>query len=184
MYIYAILKIEEANMGIFDKLKNKVLGSIEKSAVSQMSEEDKAKYEAERAAQKQDVFSDKKEMKYTKEETKDLQGLLMKLDVLDERKLWIGGFSKTHSNTNAKFANMFSGHKNLRFIAVKDDVFYMISFKDDIISSYKEFKKENVKSFDKGSVFSITLFDKTFLNLDVTQNKSKVNELYALLKAK
>ncbi len=170
-------------MGIFSKIKAKVAGAIEKSAVSHMNEEEKAKYEAERAAGKQEV-SAAKTLKYTKTETQDLEGLLMKLGVLDERKIWIGGFLKLRSSTNAKFANMFSGHKNLRFLAVNDNKFYMVNFKDDVIMTNKEFTKENVASISKKPTFAVTLFDKTAMHLDVTQNKQKVDELITLLKVK
>lgn len=171
-------------MGIFDKLKQKVLGAVEKSAVSQMSEEDKAKYEAEQAAKKPKQVGEELVLKFTSEETKDLEALLTKLGALDTRKIWIGGFSKTRSNTNAKFANMSSVYKNLRFLTVNNGVFYMVHFVEDTIKSYKAFSKENVASVERKPIFALKLFDKTMMNLELTQNKQKVHELIDLLKAK
>lgn len=171
-------------MGVFDKIKSKILGAIEKSAVSQMSEEEKAKYAKEQAAKKPVAAGEKLSLQYTKEETSDLESLLQKLGAIDERKVWVGGFSKLRSNTNAKFANMFSGHKNLKFLTLNDDVFYMIQFKDDVIYSYKEFKKENVENVSKAPILAVSLFDKTFMRLEVTKNKQKLNEIFSILKAK
>jgi hypothetical protein len=178
------LKYKEKNMGIFDKLKTKILGGIEKSAVGQMNDEEKAAYEAEKEANKQEVSTNTLSLKYTKEDTNDLEALLVKLGALDDRRIWVGGFLKLRTNTNAKFANMFSGHKNLKFLCVNGDNFYMVFFKDGVISSYKEFKKENVASVNKSPVLTVGLFDKTTMHLEVTKNKQKLNELILLLKAK
>lgn len=169
-------------MGIFDKIKAKISGAIEKSAVSQMTEEEKAAYEAEREAMKPKVVGEELSLRYTKDEVKDLEALLLKLGAIDARKIWIGDFLKQRHNTDAKFANMFSGHKNLRFLTLKDDIFYMIKFEGDKIYSYKAFKKENVASVKKSPVFAVTLFEKVSMHLEVTKNKQKVNELINLLK--
>lgn len=171
-------------MGIFDKLKTKILGKIEKSAVDQMSDEEKAAYKAEKEETQKKENIEKLSLKYSTEETKDLEALLTKLGAIDERKIWVGGFLKTRTDTNAKFANMFSGHKNLKFLCVNGNIFYMVWFKDDLIASYKEFKKENVSGVDKSPVLTVSLFDKTTMRLDVSKNKQMINELVTLLKAK
>ncbi|HZJ89193.1 MAG TPA: hypothetical protein VFD05_00725 [Bacilli bacterium] len=169
-------------MGILDKIKAKIGSAIEKSAVSQMTDEEKTAYKAEREALKPEVGGVELSLQYTKEEVKDLESLLLKLGAIDNRKVWIGGFLKQRQNTNAKFANMFSGHKNLRFLTLKDDIFFMIKFEGDKIYSYKAFKKEHVASVRKSPVFTVALFEKVTMHLEVTKNKQKVNELVSLLK--
>lgn len=170
-------------MGIFDKVKNKIANKLEESAVSNMTAEEKAAYEQEKADRKPITYDiEKLSMKFAKEDTKDLGSLLDKLGALDERKLWVGGFLKKRDNENTLFANLFSGYKNLKILALNKDVYYMIGFQQDEIYSYKAFKKDQIYKVTNKDILHVRLHDQTSMKLAVSKNKQRLNELYNTLK--
>ncbi len=169
-------------MGFFKKIKQKIGGAIEKSAVKHMSQEEKEKYEKER---KESFKPQEKlatiEAKYSKDELKDLEALLTRIGAIDDHKVWISGFLKLRDNLNTRTANLFSGKKNMKFLTHNNGIFYMLGFDKDVIKSIKVFKQENVIKVRNEKIFRLELNLNTNIRLDITDNKKMAGALAALL---
>jgi len=180
-------------MGLFGNLMNKIGTAMEKSMSKNLSGESKEQYEKDQAEklekqasfeQKQNEIKEELELHTitaTKTALKDLESLLSQINVLDNRKIWVGGFDNYKLKQNSKVVNMFSGNTNIKTISVTNDIFYLCKFDGTNFLAYKSFKKDQVISVDIEGFMSkkirIKLNDNTQYSVDVTENKDKINEL-------
>ncbi len=169
-------------MGLLDKIKRKIGSAMEKSAVKQMSEEDREKYEKEKLK----VSKPKESLpiiqsNFTKDELNNLEALLIRVGAVDNDKVWVSGFLKHRDNLNVRTANLFSGKKNMKFLTYNNGLFYMLGFDKDIIKSVQTFKQENVIKAENKKEFRLELNLKTNIRLVITDNKKKADELVLLL---
>lgn len=170
-------------MGIFSKISKKIGDKIEQSAVNHMTDEQKQEYEKELEEKQKNIKTFPNiEQVYTKEETSDLEALLIKAGAVDDLVVWVGGFLKLRENQNPKFANLFSGHKNLRFLTYNNGVFYMLHFEKNVLKSHKAFDKTMVRKVELKKELRVVLYDKTTMNLHITKNKTKASALVLLIK--
>jgi len=178
-------------MGILGKISEKIGNAMEKSASKHMTGNSKKVYEEE-----EQKLKDLKEMqipeqlieyKFSKDELKDLNTLLIKAELIDDKNLWIGGLPNFKVNQNSRASNLFSGKKNLRFFTVRDEIYYFALFEKDILKVYRAFKKEhivNVEAKSKligGSTLKIELIDGKVFTIDVTENKENFEAIKTLL---
>lgn len=107
---------------------------------------------------------------------------------MDERRLWVAGFSNFRANQNASAANVFTGKKHLRFFIVKHDVYYFAFFEDDLFKTYRIFRDKDIKNVDikikmlGASSLKIELKDGKILTIDVTENKDKLQSIKGMFK--
>lgn len=179
-------------MGLLSKIGQKIGNAMEKSASQNMTGESKELYEKEKAEREQrkmdQVIDPMIDISFTKDELKDLDLLIRRADMTDDRGLWIAGFSNHRHNQNASAANLFSGKKNLRFLTLKGDLLYFAHFVDDHFKTYKALRKENIRKMDikmkliGASTCYIELKDQTIFTIDITENKQKASEIKEILK--
>lgn len=177
-------------MGLINKLKKKVLDAMEKGAAKNMTGASKEAYEKDQALKAESKASDELKrqsvkqisLRFTKEETKDLESLLMKAGALDDKKLWVAGYLNMRQRQNASFANMFSGIKNYKFLTFNNEGVYVLGIKDDVLSSLKEYHIDDVvsvevkKSLTKSSI-RVTFNDKFSYSVDIAENQNRADEI-------
>lgn len=174
-------------MGILGKLGQKLGDAMEKSASKNMTGSSKEVYENEqkekKAFEESRIIEPMISVPFSKEDLKDLDQLLLKADIIDERHLWVAGFPNHRANQNASAANVFTGKKHLRFFAVKEENFSFAFFEDDIFKTYRIFKENDIKSAEVktkmlgAGTLRIELKDGKILTIDVTENKDKLQSL-------
>lgn len=179
-------------MGFLDNLSKKIGNAMEKAVTSNLSGASKEEYEKEMA--KREAAAAEKAANavkpvsgsYEKAELNNLSPLLKKIGAIDASDTWIAGFPNYRSGVNATFANIATGKKNLKILAINGSGFYFIKLDDGTISSYKEFRKEDIASVEvKGLLtksFEVELKDRTVFTVDVTENKDKVDQVKNILK--
>ncbi|MDD4316026.1 MAG: hypothetical protein PHC84_02570, partial [Clostridia bacterium] len=178
-------------MGLFENLMGKVGNAMEKSMSKNLQGESKEAYEKEKAEKAENKAAFEKDQQAIKDDLasrkiqassndlKSPEALLAKIGVIDESKIWVGGFDNFKANQNAKFANIFSGNKNIKIVSLVNGVFYLSKFEDGNFYAYKKFTKEQVASAEIEGLLSkkirIKLNDNTTYSVDITENKEKLD---------
>lgn len=176
-------------MGLFNNLMNKIGQKMEKSMSKNLTGDSAKQYQEEKESAesiKNEKFEQEKKYEeqltplktsYSKNDMKNLEQLLEKIKVLDERKLWIGGFDNFKTNQNAKAANLFSGNKNIKILSVNKDTYYLCKFDDDSFYAYKLFNKNEVLKVEVEGLLSkkikLTFKDGKNYSVDISENKDK-----------
>ena len=178
-------------MGILGKISEKIGNAMEKSAAKNMTGDSKKAYEEEQQKLKElreeQTPEQLIEYKFSKDDLKDLNALLLKANLIDEKNMWIAGLPNFKVNQNSRAANLFSGKKNLRFFTAKDDIYYFALFEKDILRAYRAFKKEHILKVEAkskligGSTLKIELIDGKVFTIDVTENKENFESIKTLL---
>lgn len=118
----------------------------------------------------------------SKNDFKDLESYLVKNKLVDDRRIWFGGFDNYRKSTNNAIAgNLLYGNKRLIIVTLKDnDINFLQNtksgFKLKVIGSTLD--KNKVSSFRNimYPVIDITPLDGTFYSVKVTKNKDKIKE--------
>jgi len=182
----------EDMMGLLGKLGQKIGDAMEKSASKNMTGASKEAYEAEKSEkeilEKENVLDEMIEISYSKDDLKNLDLLIKRANLIDERKIWVAGFSNFRANQNASAANLFSGKKHLRFFCVKQDVYSFAFFEDDMFKTYRIFRDKDIlktetktKMLGAGTL-KIELKDGKVFTIDVTENKDKLQTIKGMFK--
>lgn len=140
----------------------------------------------------EDVVEVKKEKKiegytFTKDQARDLDVLLGQANFVDGRHLWIAGFENIKADQNAPASNLFSGKKNLKFLAIKDNDFYLMKFEKNVLLPYRVFKVDDVSLVDittkmtKSSI-KINFKDDTKFSIDITENKETLKSIKGMFR--
>jgi hypothetical protein len=185
-------------MGLFNNLMAKVSEKIEKSMSKNLTGESKEQYEKEKAERlaKREEFEkqqqlaqaelDKHKTPANKNELKNIEPLLEKIEVLDDKKLWLAGFDNFKTNQNSKAANLFSGNKNIKVLSLSGDTYYVSKFDGDNFYAYKQFSKEDVVKIEVEGMLSkkikLNFKDGKSFSVDITENKDKAADFKNLLK--
>ncbi len=185
-------------MGLLDKLTEKVGKVVENVTTKSLSGESKELYEKDKASgiesrreresqlQEKQVEVEKHKVKTDKSSLKELEPLLLKIEALDDNKIWIGGLDNFRTNQNAKFANILSGNKNVKTISICEEQCYICKFDGESFGAFKGFGKADVVLFEAEGLVSkkikLKLIDGYSVSLDITENKEKVNSLKEFLK--
>lgn len=185
-------------MGLFDNLMAKVGEKMEKSMSKNLTGESKEQYEKEKTDNllKKEEFEKQKaeaqaeldthKIPANKNDLKNLEALLEKIEVLDDKKLWLAGFDNFKTNQNAKAANLFSGNKNIKVLSAKGDTYYLSRFENDIFFAYKKFAKEDLVKIEVEGLMSkkikLSFKNGKGYSVDITENKDKATKFKNLLK--
>ncbi len=179
-------------MGLLSKIGKKLGDAMEKSASNHMTGATKEAYEAEKKEKEtleiKKVVDDMISITFSKEDMKDLDQLINRANLLDERHLWVAGFSNFRANQNASAANVLTGKKHLRFFIVKQDFYYFAFFEDDLFKTYRIFRDKDIQSVDVkikvfgASTLKIELKDGKVFTIDVTENKDKLQSIKGMFK--
>lgn len=179
-------------MGLLGKLGQKLGDAMEKSASKNMTGASKEAYEAEKkeqeAQKKEQIIDEMISIPFSKDDLKDLNGLVNRANLIDENQLWVAGFSNFRANQNASAANLFSGKKHLRFFSVNKEVYSFAFFEDDMFKTYRIFRDQDIKDVDVkikmlgASTLKIELKDGKLLTIDVTENKDKLQSIKGMFK--
>jgi hypothetical protein len=179
-------------MGLLSKLGQKIGDAMEKSASQNMTGKTKELYEEEKLKNQENeqhkVVHESIEVKYEKDDLKNLDQFIGNSPFVDSEKIWIAGFSNHRTNQNATAANLFTGKKNLRFFMVNKDLFYFAHFVDQQLASFKVMQKSDIRKSDIKSklIGASTVYiehnDGTKFTIDVTENKAKLEVIKNILK--
>lgn len=179
-------------MGIFGKLMSKIGEKMEKSMSKNLTGDSAKLYQEEKEAN-QAIINEKLEQEkkyeenlntfktsYSKNDMKNLEQLLEKINVLDEKKIWVGGFDNFKTNQNAKAANLFSGNKNIKILSANNDTYYLCKFDNESFYAYKLFTKDEVLKVEVEGMLSkkikLTFKDGKNYSVDISENKDKATQ--------
>lgn len=116
---------------------------------------------------------------FKNDQLQDLDSLLGNANFVDGRHLWIAGFDQG--------ATLFSGKKNLKFLAVKDNDLYLMKIEKNVLLPYRVFDVNDVKLVDvttkltKASIKINFKDDETFL-IDITENKDSLKAIKGIFR--
>ncbi|MCF7931524.1 MAG: hypothetical protein K9L02_08455, partial [Acholeplasmataceae bacterium] len=116
---------------------------------------------------------------FKNDQLQDLDGLLGNANFVDGRHLWIAGFDQE--------ATIFSGKKNLKFLAVKDNDLYLMKIEKNVLLPYRVFDVDDVKLVDvttkltKSSIKINFKDDETFW-IDITENKESLKAIKGIFR--
>lgn len=124
---------------------------------------------------------------FTKDQARDLDILLGQANFVDGRHLWIAGFDNYKANQTAASANLFSGRKNLKFLAIKDNDFYLLKFEKNVLMPYRTFNVDDVLLIDSTtkmtkSSIKIKFKDDTRFSIDITENKDSLKAIKGMFR--
>lgn len=129
-----------------------------------------------------------KTLEISKHNFKDLDSFLSNSNLIDDRKLWFGGFDNYNKATNNAVAeNLLYGNKRLRIVCIKDnEVFHVGNSKDGLkvrLLGYTEekFKMTSLKILLHPTV-NITCPQGLVLEFKVTKNKGIIKAFKKALK--
>lgn len=125
-----------------------------------------------------------------KSDFKDLEGYLVKNNLLDDKRIWFGGIDNYNKATNNAIAgNLFYGNKRMVIVTIKDnDIYYLKNTRGG-------FKVRNIGSLDeKIKVTSLKILlnptvdingrDGDFFSVKVTKNRDMVKVFKKTIKNK
>lgn len=185
-------------MGLLDNLMNKIGEKLEQGLAHNMTGESKELYEKEKAekaimqaelAKKKEVAQaelDTHKVKIDKNELKNLEVLLQKINVIDTNKLWLAGFDNFKANQNTKAANLFSGKKNIKILSYDGTKYYLSKFDGDNFFAYKQFIKADVTKLEIEGLINkkikLNFKDGKSYSVDIIENKEKASNFKNMLK--
>ncbi len=185
-------------MGLLGKIMNKVGEKMESVMSKNLTGESKEAYQREQKEKEEikkvkedQVQSQKEELELhsisaIKSDLKNLEDLLTKIKVLDNKNFWVGGFENYKLKQNARFSNLFFGNKNIRVLSLIGDTFYVSKFNGSKFYAYGSFTKSDVSEVKIEGMFfkklKIIFNGKKIFTIDVSKNKNKLKDLKDLLK--
>ncbi|MBU1093689.1 MAG: hypothetical protein KKH01_04425 [Firmicutes bacterium] len=173
-------------MGILTKISKKI-EDIASETSQYLSGDSKKAYEEQKATEAKKIEKTVEGYTFTKDQLRDLDVLLGQANFVDGRHLWIAGFDNFKANQNVKAANLFSGKKNLKFLSIKDDDFYLMKFDKNVLLPYRVFNVDDVLLVDLTSKMTkssmkIKFKDDTKFSIDITENKDSVKAIKGMFK--
>lgn len=173
-------------MGIFDKISQKIGNAIKETTEKNATGKTRELLESENNNNNNDSDNNcPKDLEISIPFSKDdsFEDIIRNAGLGD---LWVAGYDNFRSNQNAKFANMFSGKNNLKFIICKDDCVYICKTEKNVFNLLKVASKRDIveakvinKMLEKSVVVKLNGFTTT---IDVTENKEKLSQIQSFLK--
>jgi len=124
----------------------------------------------------------------TKNDYNDLEGFLVKNELVDDRRIWFAGFDNYRKSTqNAIAGNLFYGNKKLIIVSIKDNEINYLNnskkgFRLRVIGTLDE--KHKVSSLRRiiYPTVDITCNDGEFYSIKVTKHKESIKEFKKTIK--